>query len=88
MENQTQRRDKTTGNIMHPPRTVEVTHFKGKPCGVRINADEFDPKLHGKIVPDSESQHFASEVDAFHDELRSRAHASDTLKRATGVTGA
>ena len=87
MENQIQARDKRQGNSMTPPRTVMVTRFKGKPRRVRIDADSFNPKLHGEIVPNSERQYFESEVAAFSDELHQRAHASDQHRRATGVTG-
>lgn len=86
MENQIQAREKATGNIMTPPHTVLVSHFKGKPRRVRIDLDTYDPKQHGEIVANSEQQHFGQEVAAWKDELHARAHASDTLKRATGLT--
>ena len=87
MENAVQARDKRQGNILTPQVTVEVTRFKGKARRVRIDRNTYDPKLHGEIVRDSEQQHFAREVAAWKDELHARAHASDVLKRATGITG-
>ncbi len=87
MENQVQRRDRDTRNLMTPPRTVLVDNWKGTGRRARINVADYDPSRDGEIVPGSEHQHYGVEVASFSDELHRQNLASYTHKRATGVTG-
>jgi hypothetical protein len=87
MENQVQLRDKQQGNILTPPHTVEVSNWKGSGKRARVNRADYDPSRDGNLVPDSEHQHFASEIAAFTDEQNRRKLESDQHKASSGLTG-